>query len=309
MNNTLEDQTRSYERSQRAGARVAWALGCDTSLSIDPVATMREKGFSRYMKAGDVTTAGDVGVALAPLNAAFLAQVDQQSLPGQMAGVVRIPINAAARLQLGEVVATKMAEGDEKPVVQMGFDVAGPPSKVQAQIVISAEAVRGLDATTFDAITQVLISAVGRATDVELIRVLTAGVSTGLATPAALLSAISGGQPRRPYVIGGLDVILGLPVGTVRDLESIGVRVLFCAAAAGVLVAVDASGLLVSEGDLQVDTARHANLVIDTVGGSPSTPVNTSLWQSNLVALRVERMIRFAVRAGAVAFASTGSPA
>ena len=73
-------------------------------------------------------------------------------------------IDATARLQVGTIVATEVPEADTKPIATIAFDVAGPATKVEAQIVISAEAVRSFEAATQDGIRQVLVSACATAT-------------------------------------------------------------------------------------------------------------------------------------------------
>jgi len=303
----LTDLTQERERQNRATARVAWALARDSWLSADARQTMTARGFGHHVKSGDTLLSDDSGVNLLTLNAAFVGQVDAQSIVGRLDGRITIPLAAAARLQLGEIVATGVVEGDEKQVARMAFDVAGPPSKVVAQIVVSNEAMRCFDAPTQSAISGVLVSAVAAAQDAALVSALTAGTSTGSATPAALFAACSGGRPARPYLIGGLDAVLSLTAGTLQDLAAVGVQVLTTPAATGFLIGLDAAGLLVSEGELTIESARHASMVLDYGGGSPAPTV--SLWQANLSAIRCERFIRFGVRSGAVAFASVGSPA
>jgi hypothetical protein len=307
----LGDLTRDKEQAMRASALVAWALANDSHLHdiTDPARTFQQKGWGRYLaglqhKADDVVTTDETGVL--PLASAFLGLVDRESLLGQLDGAVRIPLTAAARLQVGTIEASAVAEGDEKPVALLAFDVTGAPSKVVATIVLSAEALRAIDQPTQVGIRQVLVSAAAAATDVALVAALTAGTASGSTAPGDLLAAISGGAPRRPVLIGGYDSLLGMSVGTVTDLNAIGVAILPCAAASGLLIALDSAGLLISDGGVEVQTARHANLTL-TLAGSPAT--NVSLWQSNLVALRAERSLRFSIRSGAVAYASTGSPA
>ena len=55
---------------------------------------------------------------------------------------------------------------------------------------------------------------------------------------------------------------------------------------------LDASGLLLGDSGADVRLARHADVTIDTSGGSPANPVRTSLWQSNLTAVRGLRYLR-----------------
>jgi hypothetical protein len=130
---------------------------------------------------------------------------------------------------------------------------------------------------------------------------LSAGTLVATATPAALLAAISGGNPRKPYIIGGFDMLAALDGGLVRDLQALGVDVLASGSAAGQLFAVDAAGLLVEDGGVVVEVARDGSMLINGV--------LTNLWQFNLAAIRAERLLRFTVRDGAAAYTAAGSPA
>jgi hypothetical protein len=167
----------------------------------------------------------------------------------------------------------------------------------------SVEAARVLDLPTQDGVRQVLVAACARATDRALLDVLTAGAPAGSATPAVLLAAISGGQPSAPFLIGGYDALLRLAPGTLRDLGDLGIQILASPAAAGQLVALDASGLLISDDGVEVRTARHGSLLMDD-GGSPEGTTVLNMWQSNFECVRAERYLRFALRDGAAAWAT-----
>ena len=146
----------------------------------------------------DPTVTTDPGVDLPRIQIAFLAMVNAESLLGFLTGIVRIPMDATARLQLGTIVASEVGEAGLKPVARLGFDVATAPTKVAVQVVISMEAMRSFDPATQDGIRAVLVSACAAASDQVLVDTLTAGAPIGSATPAALLAAISNGQPQRP---------------------------------------------------------------------------------------------------------------
>lgn len=311
--NYLADIVQEKEQAARANALLSWAVAGDGRLSAERVGTMTRRGHERYLPsrtkdAVDVISTSDTNVALLPLGAAFLGLVDRESVLGRLAGATRIPLTAAARLQVAELVAATVAEGAVKPVSHLGFEAAGEPTKVAAQVVISAEALRAIDPATQDGIRQVLVSACAAATDVALVTVLTSGTSAGSASLSDLFALVSGGAPRTPIVIAGLDVVLAWTPGTVRDLQALGVTILTTPAAAGVVIALDGAGLLISDGGVDVATARHAELLMDD-GGSPAGTTTLSLWQRNLACLRAERFLRLTVRSGAVAWASTGSPA
>jgi hypothetical protein len=95
--------------------------------------------------------------------------------------------------------------------------------------------------------------------------------------------------------------------GAVRDILALGITIIPTAAAAELMIAMDAPGLVIQDGGIAVDVARYADVTL-TDDGSPGTRI--SLWQRNAVGIKAERMLRFGTRAGAVAWAATtgGTP-
>jgi hypothetical protein len=305
----LSTVTNILEAEQKATARIAWAVASDSFLSDDPVQAFRGRGFGRYLPtkaAIDPISGSDTGIGLQPLDTAFVGLVDRESVIGRLEGAVRLPLTAAARLQLGTLSAAVVGELDPKPIARLDFATPAAPTKVVALVVASAEAVRSVDAATQDGLRSVLVSAVAEGTDALLVSIITGATAPlGTATPTALLAAISNGSPRTPVLIGGLDMVLALPAGTIQDLAAIGVPVLTTGAAQGVLAAIDAAGLLISDGGVEVAVARHATLELDD---APSGGTLTSLWQNNLIGLRAERLVRLTLRSGASAWSSVGTP-
>lgn len=302
-----DDLVRASEIDDRATALLAWAVCSDSRVTNDPVGSFADRGWSRYShftkSAVAAVSSTDTAVALQPLRTAFVAAVDRLSIFGGLDGALRLPLTALARLQVGTVTATEVAEGQIKPIGRFDFELSGTtPTKVEASIVATAEALRSLDPATQAGMSAHLVSAAAAATDVSLIARLTTGSPAASADPGTLLQAISGGAPRRPYLIGSYETLVPL-AGTLRDLRELGVGILVTPAAAGMLIAVDAAGLLLSDGGATVEVSRHADILMDD-GGSPAGTTVVSLWQRNLQAVRAERWIRVDFRADAVAFAT-----
>jgi hypothetical protein len=300
MTELASDLIRTKELGARATGAIALAVAMDTRLSDNPAETMRARGFARFLTKGAVdpiaTTDSHVGQTFA---AAFLAHVDLTTLSGRLDGAVRLPLNATARLQVGTITASETAEGAQKLVGTIGFDISGPPTKVSAQIIVTAETLHALDQATQNGLRDLLASACAAATDAALVSALTAGTPVGSpVTVATLFAAIS---TVRPYLIVDVGTLLGLPTGTLADLAAAGIRVLTSPAANGALIAVDAAGVLLSDDEAEIATAKHAAMFLDS-GGSPPSTTLVSLWQKNLSALRCERFARSSVRSGAVAF-------
>lgn len=82
----------------------------------------------------------------------------------------------------------------------------------------------------------------------------------------------------------------------------IGVRVVISSAAGGKLIALDADGLLVTEGGIEIQRGTPDLQMSDSPDSPPTaTTVLTSTWQRDLTALKVERWISWTARAGSVA--------
>ena len=271
---------------------------------------MKERGYSRFTKDVDPVLSSDTGVTVPALDAGFIGQESRQSVLGKLLGLgaQSFTLGRAMRLQVGRLTAATVEEGATKPVGRIDFELAGAPTKVAAAIVVSQEAVQSFGAATSDGITNALISASAAAVDVALVQVLTAGSPVGSASVADVFAACADGAPSRPVLISSLGTMLALPTGTIRDLQAMGVAVVTTPAAQGWLIGLDASGLAISDAGVSVQTAMHADILMDD-GGSPPSSTVVSLWQLNLACLRAERFIRLALRQGACAFASTGSPA
>jgi hypothetical protein len=105
-------------------------------------------------------------------------------------------------------------------------------------------------------------------------------------------------------LIGGVGGLLSLPPGQLRDLEAAGITTIATAAATGMLIATDAAALLVADGGNEIATAKDASLVLDD-GQAPTTSTLVSLWQSNLIGIRVERFLKISARPTASAWAAT----
>ncbi len=89
------------------------------------------------------------------------------------------------------------------------------------------------------------------------------------------------GEPAFPNLGINGGSLLGIPVVT---SEAVGAQIIFVHAP---------SILIADEGGIEIDVSREASLQLDSVPTDPpdATTVLTSLWQANLVGLRVERYI------------------
>jgi hypothetical protein len=308
------DHVQSLETKARATARLAWAIANDNWLSdtSNSVASFNARGWKRYeghaKAATSATTTTDEAIALMPLDTALLREIGQATIDGRLDGALRLPLTVASRLQVGSVTATTVDESGTKPVARLTFTVGDAPvEKTIGEIIISREAAQALGAETQAAIRELLVDAVARETDRRFVAAaVAAGTSTALSV-ATLLSSISSGAATRPHLVGGVDQLLALAPGVLRDLREMGVAIVPSAAAAGQLIAIDASGVLIQDGGIDVQVGRHANVLLDDGVGEAGT-TTISLFQSNMVSIRCERFVRFTIRPEAVAYHSVGSP-
>jgi hypothetical protein len=171
---------------------------------------------------------------------------------------------------------------------------------------VTAEFAKAMNPAAQAGITELLINATKEAFNVEVVAALTAGAPAASSDVGTLLAAISGGAPAKPYIIGGYDTLVPL-VDSLVALQALGVGVIPTPAASGMLIAVDATGVLFADGDATVATSRHATMLLDDgSGGSPGPTV--SLWQANLQALRAEWWFQIAFRPDASAWMNVGTP-
>ncbi len=302
------DVVRESEITRRSDALVGWALSSDTRLSHSPIESFDTRGFSSYkhfVKAAvDATDAAAVTAALAPLSAAFAERVEAASLVGRL-HLQPIPLDLVTRFLVGGLTGHAVAEGALKPVSTLSIGAVGPERKVSSTIVLTSEAARSADAATQTAITNALTAATSIALDAALVAELVSGTSAGSTDAGTLLAALD--RPARPVIISDHIGLLALGGGVVRDLAAIGVATVASPAAAGYVIALDAANVLFAGSLPRVDIARHANVLLDD-GTEPAGTTTIQLFQQNAVAMRAEQWFKIAARAGAVAFASTGSP-
>jgi hypothetical protein len=272
----------------------------------------------------------------------FLALVNQQSAFGRipfMPGVfnMRLAIEGAS-----DVTPSWVAEGGAKPLVP--FSAAAvtlrPAKLVILSPAIGTELARSSDAV---ALTQRgLTRRLGIGTDVAAFlptdaRSLTFGATEIPVTAnpaddvAALLAAISGGAASRPFLVLGAAAARTLAFSDEQVFAD--VRLVGVGSVAGVpqvttsapalsnfAIAVDADGIVVADGGIELDQAEYGALQMQddpTVASSdlasPPSPVATSLvslFQTNSIVLKATRFLGWARPDDAIAFLDfSGSPA
>jgi hypothetical protein len=327
----LGDLTRDYERMHEASAFLAskLAIGALGAIAHDPDILGE---FFRHRTAGVpvhiariATKAAvapvDLSSALAPARrdgAALLGQVDRASPLGRLAAIT-IDGSVTAPIQTGNATASWSGEQSSKPVSALSFNAESlRPLKLTATVVVSRELADLSAPRALTIVERALVSAAASAegdalldpTNAGIVDVkpksLTNGVTATTATSdfTANLAAVLGalGSPSRPALILSFGSAVRAQAA-VRDLSDIGVRVIIDAAAGDRLIAVDSDGVLVTTGGIDVVRGQPDLEMSDTPTSPPtSATVMTSLWHRNLVAIKVERWVSWAVRPGSVAY-------
>jgi hypothetical protein len=325
--------TEQFARSNEAAAFVAERLASHTLGGIinepgvlDTYLTQRKhiiwRGLHPLIQKA-ATAAIDLSSGLAPASpqeSAFLEQVNRKSPLGQIGGIT-VTGNVSATIQLTNPTASWAGEQGSKPVSSLTFSASAMrPLKVIAQVVVSEELADLSLPGALPIVQRAIVSAAAAAEATALLDSTNAGsagvkpasIINGVSTitPAGdfannvgqVLAALSGGDPSRPVLIVSFGTAVRM-MGMLRDLSGIGVRVVISSAAGAKIIGIDADGLLVTEGGIDIARSRQADVQMNDAPDSPPTPatVLVSTWQRNLAILRVERWVNWSARSGAVA--------
>ena len=328
----LDALTQHAARLDGAAAFVAGRIAChtlgaylvndDAALAqfLGPRSSIPRHLYPLVTKAAVVAVDTSSGLAPSiPGAASFLAQVDRVSPLGQIGGIeINGPVTAA--IQVGGATAAWAGEGASKPITALSFAAAAVrPFKLIAQIVLSEELATLSAPSALPIVQRSLISALAAAEATALLDsastaiagVRPASLTAGLAPIVAagdlaanvgqVLTGLSGGNPTRPALIVSFLTATRMQAA-LRDLANIGVKVIISSAAGNSIIGVDADGLLVTNGGVEIQRGQP-DVQLDDAPDSPATAatVMISTWQRDLIALKVERFRNWTARPGAVA--------
>jgi HK97 family phage major capsid protein len=261
---------------------------------------------------------GSWGAELAPFrqaSAAFIETLARFSAFDRIlsdGGFIRMPLRT--RIAVGSTAATASVVNElaTKPLTQMEFGNQELPQwKASGALVITDELARSTSASATRLFESELRKAVAVATDNRFLRLLTeasditSNESTG--TDAAsfvsdlqtALQAVEVGVGSMLYLILPMDVwktvsLLRDSSGMLVQNGSIGIIRVVPSASATAGVLLDATAIGADAGDAIFGTAREAVLKLDDEVTDGSSAY-ISLWQHNLVGLRVERYFGAAI--------------
>lgn len=315
-------------RHEMADASAAWVVGSvargklqggflDPEYLNEYLST--RKGLNRHIKELVVKAAVAPVSSTALPGAAFLSSAPVRSVFDKL-GAVRLPLaGTPLGVQVGAPTAGWVGEAVAKPISTMSISAANLPIlKLQSSIVVSNEILDFSAPGALQVLERAIASAVASALDDALLNPASAAIAN--VKPASLTAGVTPitgagdvsnqvGQALGALPAGAANIVLvvsrqtALRLATIANFGIIGVRVLVSPAAANSIIAIDAEGVATKDGGVELARAEHATIQMDDVPDNPTTSVTSlvSLWQSNLSALRAERLVNWTKRAGAVA--------
>lgn len=261
----------------------------------------------------------------------FLPLLRAATLIGRIQGLRRVPVNVSMPAQTAGGTYKWVGQGKMKPVTNAQYaSVTLSFAKASGIIVLTEELVRMSTPSAEAAVRDELVKGITAFLDVQFVDSTIAAVAnvnpasitngvTGTAasgtTPAAARTDIAArvaAFAAAGYNMAGLVILmsesqafnLGLALNAVGaplfpDLNMAGGSILGIpvvtsqSVGAQIIVAHAPSILLNDESGIEIDVSREASIQLDSAPTDPpdATAVLTSLWQANLVGLRVERWI------------------
>lgn len=243
-------------------------------------------------------------------------------------GARRIPLRTRIARSTASTVVGWVGEGLAKPVTSMAFDdISLDPKKLASIVIFSDELARLSAPAAEQLIRSDLVASINAGADAAFISnaaatsARPAGIlnsttpiaSTG-STPAAISTDVAS-VISAMVAAGGpaLDLVAIAHPATAAKIGLIfggsgatfGIKLIASSAvAAGTLVIVDASEILIGDEGVELSLSSEASVMMDSAPVAGTTAYH-SLWQLNLVGIRAERMINWSpVRTNAAAAGS-----
>jgi len=302
--------------------------------SVDQIsrATLRTKALANPQSLGADTALASYGT----ISDGFIQSlVNAGAFDAMLSSFFPLPLRLAT---VGAITSTVSAyqifESTVKRVSSMAFSSQNSdPLKVVSMVTLSQELVRGSPAGTLPLIERELKKIVAKGSDEIFLQTVSAGVSpitssgsTGESLRADIsnmLSQLTLGADSKLFLITNSTNCKRMAmlsdqhgVSAFPDLTPMGGEiqgiplVVSDAVGVGLLYLIDASSIGANGGEMVFSEADQASIHLDDAPTSPPTASSAyvSLWQLNLVALRVERnLIIERLRSGSVAAVSNSS--
>lgn len=270
----------------------------------------------------------------------FIELLRPKTIIGRIPGLRRVPFNIKVPRQTAGMSAGWVGEGSRKPVGSLSFDtVEFRFAKAAGIVVLTEELVRFSNPSAEALVRADMVAGIAKFLDEQFIdptvtvslNVSPASITNGAGTKGA---AGTSAANFRSDLKAALTVLLDAeidPVGSVfvmRPIQAVAMSQMVNALGNKEFPEITASGgrlegydvvtsnsipsgdiaffqpsevFLADEGGVNLDVSREASLVMDD-GGSPAVTTTHSLWQENLIGLRVERVINWLRRRTAAVY-------
>ena len=268
------------------------------------------------------TTWGSQLVGVQALSEGFVRIVRSASLFGQIQGLRSVPFNTKCPIESTGATYWWVGEGKPKPVSAMAFNngitldllkavsiepfskefltLSTPGTEVTLRDTLRA----GLVAFQDKALLDPLSTAIAGVRPASITSSTVAIPSTGnlLVDVQTLIDAFFTGRPgaQDPVLIAG-----GAKAAKLRAMTpGFGLKIYSSEAAGGTVVMLDPAGVFYADGGVEIGISDATSLQMSDAPDDPAlaTTVMISLWQSNLIAYRVERYLNFAAVPNAVRY-------
>ena len=252
------------------------------------------------------------------LSDGYLKLVQQASVLGQMP-VTPAPFQVALPYQTSGAASLKwVGENSPKPVSKYGYGTATlTPTKGAGIIVLSNELMKfaapGADAY----VQQSLVNDLTAFVDTTLLSAAAAtpespaGILAGISVSASIAATVAAFAASRPRALAPTWIVSAANKSSlVLDINGNlkNYPVVTSPNAGPNLILLDPPALLVADDGVVLDTSDEALLQMDDAPTpAAAATIVLSLWQANLVGLRVERIINWKLVPGAVQFTATMS--
>ena len=316
LNDALEGATAPTANNRDALAKAfsdaAFAVlkdgraGVGEAMQRSPNELVRKAG--AHVTTDDIWSSGN-GDSMAT---AYIESVAELSLLDSLARHARIiPMNAANVLVAADAVGNVVAEGLPKPVRKIDLSTAdAEPIKSVGMVVLSSELARSIGGEGRRLFERELTEAVARAANGAVLAALIDSNAIGVAGTGDILTDIRAGLRAAPP---STSYVVAAPAGDVADLATrsenkggMGVRggtfapgiEIVAIDGASDVVVIPASRIALWLGRTEIRASGHAAVDMRDTPESPAQLV--SLWQTNSLAMLVERHWRLASAEGVV---------
>ena len=265
---------------------------------------------------GTTTDATWAAPLTARLTGGFLALVRKASVIGQL-GVTPVPFATPMLVQIAGASCRWVGQGSPKPVTTLGFgSVTLSRLKGGGVVVVTRELMTFAAPGSELAVQQILTNELTTFIDGTFLSTAAAtpaspaGILAGVVASADVNACLSAFFAARPAAVAPTWILSPAAIGKLAPAETTvpgrfrGFPLVLSPSAGPNVILVDAPAVSVADDGLELDVSDQALVQMDSAPTDPPTAatIMTSLWQDNLVGIRVERFINWQVPTGAVQY-------